>query len=234
MGGENDLRGFDIRSVSPVAFLPRQRASSACAIPDGSIVPKDPANPLRGAYTVPVPFEQHCLSRRRFQLGRQPGISHHHRRPGGDRALRGYRRRPDPAKSQLRINSGQLNDINNTAFGCPALDVAFNCVGRHVPETSSEFCSQSGQNQLDPPHVHWPGIAGVPARDQRAIPHLLGLQPAASGHDGYGAGPDHAQHVPCRRRRRLHLPECDRGRSPRTYQLREPRKTFRFTVATTF
>jgi len=22
MGGENDLRGFDIRSVSPVAFLP--------------------------------------------------------------------------------------------------------------------------------------------------------------------------------------------------------------------
>ena len=31
--------------------------------------------------------------------------------------------------SQLRINPGQLSDINNTLFGCPALDIALNCRG---------------------------------------------------------------------------------------------------------
>ena len=57
MGGENDLRGFDIRSVSPVAFLPN-KSSITLPNPDGTAVPKDPDNPLRGAYTIPVPVEQ--------------------------------------------------------------------------------------------------------------------------------------------------------------------------------
>ena len=34
--------------------------------------------------------------------------------------------------SQLRINPGQLADINNTVFGCPALDIALNCTGGHL------------------------------------------------------------------------------------------------------
>ena len=34
--------------------------------------------------------------------------------------------------SQLRINPGQLADINNTVFGCPALDIALNCTGGGV------------------------------------------------------------------------------------------------------
>src|SRR3954464_12067734 len=49
MGGENDLRGFDIRSVSPVSFLPNH-LNVTLTNPDGSPVPKDPANPLRGNY----------------------------------------------------------------------------------------------------------------------------------------------------------------------------------------
>src|SRR5207244_8640700 len=56
LGGENDIRGFDIRSVSPVAFLPTTTAV-ALRNPDGSMVPKDPGNPLRGAYTIPVPVQ---------------------------------------------------------------------------------------------------------------------------------------------------------------------------------
>ena len=56
-GGENDLRGFDIRSISPVAFLPNT-TSIQLRNPDGSIVPKNPANPLQGAYTIPVPLDQ--------------------------------------------------------------------------------------------------------------------------------------------------------------------------------
>ncbi len=44
MGGENDLRGFDIRSVSPVAFLPSV-GSITLTNPDGSPVPMNPQNP---------------------------------------------------------------------------------------------------------------------------------------------------------------------------------------------
>ena len=36
MGGENDLRGFDIRSVSPIAFLPN-KAVINLTNPDGTI-----------------------------------------------------------------------------------------------------------------------------------------------------------------------------------------------------
>jgi outer membrane protein insertion porin family len=43
MGGENDLRGFDIRSVSPVAFLP-SAGSITLTDPTGVPVPKDPQN----------------------------------------------------------------------------------------------------------------------------------------------------------------------------------------------
>src|SRR5207253_2328184 len=57
LGGENDLRGFDIRSVSPIAFLP-DKAVISLTNPDGTVVPKDPSNPRRGAYTIPIPTER--------------------------------------------------------------------------------------------------------------------------------------------------------------------------------
>ena len=131
LGGENDIRGFDILTVSPVAFLP-SKSSIALRNPDGTVVPKDPTNPLRGSYTVPVPVERIVF-------------------PGGDASLvtnLEYRitiagpvalapfmdlgMNPVIRGSQLRINSGQLADINNTVFGCPALDIALNCTGGNL------------------------------------------------------------------------------------------------------
>src|SRR4029077_3438149 len=41
MGGENDIRGFDIRSISPVAYLPSSNVVTLTN-PDGTPVPKDP------------------------------------------------------------------------------------------------------------------------------------------------------------------------------------------------
>ena len=57
MGGENDLRGFDIRSVSPVAFLPSV-GSITLTNPTGIPVPKDPQNPRAGNVTIPIPIDQ--------------------------------------------------------------------------------------------------------------------------------------------------------------------------------
>src|SRR5207302_10294575 len=57
MGGENDIRGFDIRTVSPLAFLADKTVINLTN-PDGTVVPKDPRNPRLGAYTIPIPVER--------------------------------------------------------------------------------------------------------------------------------------------------------------------------------
>ncbi|MGB8773211.1 MAG: outer membrane protein assembly factor BamA, partial [Terriglobales bacterium] len=45
LGGENDLRGFDIRSVTPIAYLPSAQ-TVALRNPDGSFVPANPRFPV--------------------------------------------------------------------------------------------------------------------------------------------------------------------------------------------
>jgi len=57
MGGENDIRGFDIRSVSPVAFLPSANVITLTT-PDRRPVLRDPLNPSLGNYTIPIPVDQ--------------------------------------------------------------------------------------------------------------------------------------------------------------------------------
>jgi outer membrane protein insertion porin family len=53
-GGEADLRGFDIRSATPYGFVPT-RVLLNLTNPDGTTVPRDPTNPGLGAIQVPVP-----------------------------------------------------------------------------------------------------------------------------------------------------------------------------------
>src|SRR5207245_10605834 len=57
MGCEYDIRGFDIRSVPPVAFLP-SASTITFTNPDGTPVLLNPANPRMGTYTVPIPVDQ--------------------------------------------------------------------------------------------------------------------------------------------------------------------------------
>jgi outer membrane protein insertion porin family len=46
-GGENDLRGFDIRGATPYGYVPN-RTTVQLTNPDGSCVPRDPNNPQLG------------------------------------------------------------------------------------------------------------------------------------------------------------------------------------------
>jgi len=231
LGGENDLRGFDIRSVSPVAFLP-DKFAFPLRNPDGTTVPKDPNNPRAGAYTVPIPIERIVF-------------------PGGDLSLVGnaeYRITiagpvaiapfvdvgvvPILRKSQLRINSGQLSDINNTLYGCPALDVGLNCVGGNRlsfngilnPVSSTNFTPRMSTGlELQ---VFLP-VINAPFRVYWAY-NPLRLDTSAAGPVQItremfpaGAAGDYS----------YQLAIADFGSK---FTLREPRKTFRFTVATTF
>jgi len=232
-GGENDLRGFDIRTVSPLAFL-SNKSVIALSNPDGTIVPKDPANPRLGAYTIPIPIQQIVA-------------------PGGDLSLIGnleYRiyivgpvalapfmdvgTNTIVRASQLRINSGQLNDINSTIFGCPALDAGFTCVGgsRQNPPFSAELKPISGTNWTPrmstglelqvflpvinaPFRIYWaynPLRLDTTATQSTKITRAM-FPPGSAGDFTFA--------------------EAVATFSP-TFVLKEPRKTFRFTVATTF
>ncbi len=238
MGGENDLRGFDIRSVSPIAFLPN-KAVVNLTNPDGSTVLKDPSNPRLGAYQIPVPIQSIV-------------------QPGGDLNVFGnieYRISivgpvtlapfmdvgidPIVRQSQLRINPGQLGDINNTPFGCPQLDIAMNCIGGEKLSFSQFLKPVAGTNWTPrmstglelqvmlpvinaPFRIYWAynplrldSTATAPTAISRS------MFPGATAPFLYRAAGDYTY-----------------TQTINTYganfTLREPRKTFRFTVATTF
>jgi outer membrane protein insertion porin family len=54
-GGEQDVRGFDIRSISPYTFIPTQIMFNLTN-PDGTTVPRDPTNPPLGNVQIPLPI----------------------------------------------------------------------------------------------------------------------------------------------------------------------------------
>jgi outer membrane protein insertion porin family len=207
--------------------------------PDGTVVPKDPSNPLRGGYTVPVPVDQIVF-------------------PGGDASVVAnleYRitiagpvavapfldmgMDPILRPSQLRVQSSQLSVLNATVFGCPAQDLGLNCVGGIQPGTTagfpafSQYLKVAGNTNWTPrmstgielqvflPVVNAPFriyYAYNPLRldtfTQSPVPITRSMFPA-------GAAGDYT-----------YLNTV--GVFAPQYRLREPRKTFRFTVATTF
>ncbi len=233
MGGENDLRGFDIRSISPVAFLPSSNAITLTN-PDGTPVLKNPLNPRQGNWTVPIPVDQIVF-------------------PGGDLSVIGnaeYRITiagpvaiapfvdmgidPILRRSQLQIATQQYDGVISTYFGCPELDAGYNCVGgnRLTPPPSNQLQVLGATNwrprmstglELQmflpvvnaPFRIYW---AYNPLRlDNQAnppIPITRAMFPA-------GAAGDYTYHLAVN----TYAP---------SFLLREPRKTFRFTVATTF
>jgi outer membrane protein insertion porin family len=144
MGGEGDLRGFDIRTVSPYVFVPTVQAFPLTN-PDGSPVPVDPTNPRRGNVTVPIPVNNITL-------------------PGGDTEVFGnfeYRYHVvGPVNlvpfvdigmdfvsldSQLKIASSSLTSLNSTVFGCPSI-VNFQCAGGSTIPFSQSLSVVPGTN----------------------------------------------------------------------------------------
>ena len=188
LGGENDLRGFDIRTVSPIAYLPSVQSVSL-RNPDNSFAPANPAFPvgtnptgtacISNCYNIPIPYSQLVT-------------------PGGDLALNGnleYRYTiAGPVAiapfvdagtvailrdSQLQINPTQYDNLLSAYFGCPVLNPSLiramnrmrpagrvsayrNTCGLYRARTGCHGCRQDG-------------IAGDAARDQRPVPHLLRL-----------------------------------------------------------
>ena len=243
MGGENDIRGFDIRSISPVAFLPSSNAITLTN-PDGSPVPKNPANPRLGNWTIPIPVDQITF-------------------PGGDLAVWSnieYRitiagpvaiapfwdMGIDPVirRSQLQIAQVQYDQVIGTLFGCPTLDAGYNCQGGKILNpTPSDYLSVLGQ-------TNWRPRASTGLELQMFLPVVnapfriyWAYNPLRLNEDAYPPVPIVPTMFPGNYDKNGNYVLTGAGaytyhQAVNTYapsfQLREPRKTFRFTVATTF
>ena len=253
LGGENDLRGFDIRTVSPIAYLPSTQIV-ALRNKDSSFVPANPSFPVgvngsgacvNNCWNIPVPYNQlvtpggdlsmHANLEYRITIAGPVAIA-----PfvdtGTDPILR---------TSQLQINPVQYETLVSTLFGCPILgpQTSYACAGGHtisnipqylnpVPGTNWVVRMSTGlELQTMLPVVNAPfriyyaynamrlnGTASPPIQINRNMfpcpnPGASTCQDLAAGNYTYG---------------------LTRSTLGSTYTLLEPRKTFRFTVATTF
>ena len=231
MGGDTDIRGFDIRAISPATFFP-----SAVTIPlqnpDGTDVPLNPANPRQGVRTITIPTEQVIF-------------------PGGDTNLVNNLEYRVPIvgpvtlaafvdtgfdiisrQSQLRIAGPQVTSLQTTVFGCPLLSSSYGCLGGTTIPFSPELKALGGTNyqprmstglelQVIMPVVNAPFRIYYAYNPLRINENVSSPTPITRGMFPAGAAGDYtyAQAVS------IYQP---------SYLLREPRKTFRFTVATTF
>ena len=261
LGGENDLRGFDIRTVSPIAYLPSVQTVSLRTGDSGGFVPANPQFPailnstgtacVANCYNIPIPYSQLVT-------------------PGGDLAMNGnleYRYTiAGPValapfvdagtvsilrNSQLQINPTQYQNLQSAYFGCPVLTSSYTCDPnwaergtnlnisqylRPVPGTNWVPRMSTGlELQVMLPVINAPfriyyaynalrlhGSATAPIAITRAMfpgvcpPH----DPTAPTCHDVGAG--------------WYTYNFTKDSLSSSYTLLEPRKTFRFTVATTF
>ena len=234
LGGDQDLRGFDIRSVSPVAFI-ATTGNIVLTNPDGTPVPKDPSNPRAGSITVPVPIQSvifpggdtSFVSNLEYRI---PLVGPVTLAPFFDFGMNFSAR-----SSQLSISNTALAQLNNSTFGCASLDALLNCVPtilppgtifkkelqlvpgtNYVPRGSTGLEVQVMMPVINAPfRVYWaynPLLLDTFTSPPSLITRSM-FPPGAAGDYTY------------QQTLKNFLPG---------YLLKEPRKTFRFTVSTTF
>ncbi|MFC6646540.1 outer membrane protein assembly factor BamA [Granulicella cerasi] len=235
-GGENDVRGFDIRSSSPYTFVPVRQLYNLTN-PDGSLVPRDPTNPSLGNVQIPLPlfnlssvgadtsftgnveYRIPIMNQVTFALFTDFGMAF------------------DTSNAQLRQSVLGLSQLNAPLYGCPQV-VNGNCFGGKqvnfplelpvVPGTNFvPRMSNGAEIQFVLPVVNAPlriYYAYNPLRLYKDVAPQLPVSTSEfrSFFPSNGAGNyTYAEAV------RLYGGQ-------NTYQFREPRKTFRLTVSTTF
>ncbi|MDR3746125.1 MAG: outer membrane protein assembly factor BamA [Acidobacteriaceae bacterium] len=235
-GGESDVRGFDIRANSPYTFVP-VKVQFNLTNPDGTLIPRDPTNPSLGNIQIPLPI---------YRL-----VS-----VGGDTQLTGNIQYQIPIVSTVSFNfftdfgltgdlqPGQLlqsvagtSVLASPLYGCPTF-VNGACYGGQsvaafgarklntVPGTNFVPRMTSGAElQVILPIVNAPFRIFYGFNDLRlykSLPQQLAVSNETL---------------------RSMFPDSDAGRYSyqqalqlygAAYQLREPRKTLRLTVSTTF
>jgi outer membrane protein insertion porin family len=242
-GGENDVRGFDIRSASPYTFIPT-KVNFNLTNPDGSTVPLDPTNSTKGNVTIPLPIY------RLASIGGDTSVTANveYRIPIVNQVtfafFTDFGLTFNAQPRQLRQSELGLSTINSAPYGCPdptpgtgdcfgIQSVKFPLYLKTVPGTNFvPRMSNGAELQVILPIVNAPFriyYAYNPLRLFKDLPQQLAVpNTCAAGQTlcfknffpTSGAGLYSYQQA-------LQYYGSD-------YILREPRKTFRLTVSTTF
>src|SRR5207248_2200936 len=128
LGGDTDLRGFDLRTLTPFVFIPT-KVDVPLLNPDNTPVPRDPTNPRQGQLTVPIPVQSIIYAGGDTSLVsnveyRIPIVGPVTLAAFGDFGMNFISR-----QSQLRLTDTNVSDLNNTVFGCPLLNADLSCAG---------------------------------------------------------------------------------------------------------
>jgi outer membrane protein insertion porin family len=230
MGGENDLRGFDVRTVSPYVFVSTVQ-NFPVTNPDGSVVPIDPTNPRRGSVTVPLPVNNITLPGGDTQFIANMEYRIHVVGPVTLAPFADFGMDFVTRDSQLQISGDSLSQLNATVFGCPAI-VGFQCAGGAPIQFSGDLKPVAGTNYVprmstglelqvllpivqQPFRVYYaynPLTLDTTVRDPSPI--TRSMFPAGSAGD-------------------FSFQSAISALAP-DFRLQEPKKTFRFTISTTF
>jgi outer membrane protein insertion porin family len=239
-GGEQDLRGFDTRSVSPYTFIPNN-IQFTLTNPDGTAVPLNPANPALGNVVIPLPIY------RMVSIGGDTQFiaNLEYRIPIVNQVtfafFTDFGMDFDAQPGQLRQSTAGNSLISGAQYGCPTIvngacfggsSVKFPEILSIVPGTNYvPRMSNGAELQVILPIVNAPFrifYAYNSLRLYEDIPQKLAVPNSGPNNvntfKSYfptsGAGQFSYQQA-------LQLYGAD-------YILREPRKTFRLTVSTTF
>jgi len=252
-GGENDIRGFDIRAASPYTFIP-VKVLFNLTNPDGTTIPRDPTNPTLGNVQIPLPIY------RLVSVGADTSLTSNveYRIPIVNQVtfafFTDFGLVGDVRPSQLRESYAGQTAITSALYGCPQF-INGACFGgqsvinqtvdgvkygfsalpelKTVPNTNFvPRMSSGGELQVILPIVNAPFrlyYAYNPLRLYKDLPQQLVVPDTCSAtvtqcfqnfFPNSGAGQFSYQQA-------LQFYGAD-------YQLREPRKTFRLSVSTTF
>ena len=237
-GGEADVRGFDVRSSSPYAFIPN-RVLFNLTNPDGSPVPRDPSNPNLGNVEIPLPIY------RMVSIGGDTSVTANveYRIPIVNQVtfafFTDFNLTFDSLSSQLRQSVAGQATIGGASYGCPTYvngacyggqSVAFPERLRIVPGTNFvPRMSNGAELQVILPIVNAPFrlfYAYNPLRLYKDVPQQLAVS-------NTGPGNTFQSYFPTSGAGQFTYQEALQFYGA-NYTLREPRKTFRLTVSTTF
>ena len=230
MGGENDLRGFDVRTVSPYVFVSTVQ-NFQFTNPDGSPVPIDPTNLRRGNVTVPLPVNNITLPGGDTQFVSNVEYRVHVMGPVTLAPFADFGMDFVTRPSQLKVSSDSLTLLNSTVFGCPAI-VNFQCSGGQPFPFSGDLKPVAGTNYVPRMSTGLELQVLLPIV-QQPFRIYYAYNPLTLNTIVHSPSPISRSMFPVGSVGDFSFQSAISALAP-DFRLQEPRKTFRFTISTTF
>jgi len=245
-GGESDVRGFDIRANSPYTFVP-VNVQFNLTNPDGTTVPRDPTNPNLGNVHIPLPIyrlasvggDTQITANVQYQI---PIVSTVSMNFFTDLGLTG-----DLQPGELLQSAAGVSVLASPQYGCPTFINGACYGGQSVPALAARQLntvpgtnfvprmSSGAELQVILPIVNAPFrlyFAYNPMRLFKNLPQQLAMPTTCTGPNGVPG--EFCSLFPMQTAAGQYSYAQALQLYGAAYELREPRKTLRLTVSTTF